>query len=236
MTLSSFGRCMLGTCRTLSGRRGASTPLRRKWPEWYDPLCSGRMRWCKVGMLVETNVIYHARCESLWAHRFLSSLSLPLSLLLLLNLITPPSTLPLFLSSSSLCFSTVSDPSAHARPLSGASPPLSATEKRLSRGISHASSTIVSLARSHVSSSGGSSAEPLLDTPLCTFQLPNLTVYRDDFRGFIERDLIEQSMMVALEHAGECPPRASRPPPPPPQAPDVSRGGASRLAQTSGRT
>ncbi|XP_034553827.1 OTU domain-containing protein 7B isoform X2 [Notolabrus celidotus] len=77
-----------------------------------------------------------------------------------------------------------------------------ATEKRLSRGISHASSTIVSLARSHVSSTGGSSSEPLLDTPLCTFQLPDLTVYRDDFRGFIERDLIEQSMMVALEHAG----------------------------------
>ncbi|KAG8009827.1 OTU domain-containing protein 7B, partial [Nibea albiflora] len=77
-----------------------------------------------------------------------------------------------------------------------------ATEKRLSRGISHASSTIVSLARSHVSSTGGTSNEPLLDTPLCTFQLPDLTVYRDDFRGFIERDLIEQSMMVALEHAG----------------------------------
>ncbi|XP_037308730.2 OTU domain-containing protein 7B isoform X1 [Pungitius pungitius] len=77
-----------------------------------------------------------------------------------------------------------------------------ATEKRLSRGISHASSTIVSLARSHVSSTGGSSAEPLLDTPLCTFQLPDLTVYREDFRVFIERDLIEQSMMVALEHAG----------------------------------
>ncbi|KAI9999788.1 hypothetical protein NQD34_011631 [Periophthalmus magnuspinnatus] len=74
-------------------------------------------------------------------------------------------------------------------------------EKRLSRGISHASSTIVSLARSHVST-GGTSSENLLDTPLCTFQLPNLTVYRDDFRNFIERDLIEQSMMVALEHAG----------------------------------
>ncbi|KAM4568625.1 OTU domain-containing protein 7B isoform 3-T3 [Fundulus diaphanus] len=77
-----------------------------------------------------------------------------------------------------------------------------ASEKRLSRGISHASSTIVSLARSHVSSTGGTSSEPLLDTPLCTFQLPDLTVYRDDFRCFIERDLIEQSMMVALENAG----------------------------------
>ncbi|CAL8287812.1 unnamed protein product [Merluccius merluccius] len=76
-----------------------------------------------------------------------------------------------------------------------------ATEKRLSRGISHASSTIVSLARSHVSSTGATTCD-LLDMPLCTFQLPDLTVYRDDFRGFIERDLIEQSMMVALEHAG----------------------------------
>uniref|UniRef100_A0A8C5QZI6 ubiquitinyl hydrolase 1 n=1 Tax=Leptobrachium leishanense TaxID=445787 RepID=A0A8C5QZI6_9ANUR len=73
-------------------------------------------------------------------------------------------------------------------------------EKRLSRGISHASSSIVSLARSHVSSNGGS--EHPLDTPVCTFQLPDLTLYKDEFRSFIERDLIEQSMLVALEHAG----------------------------------
>lgn len=76
-------------------------------------------------------------------------------------------------------------------------------EKRLSRGISHASSTIVSLARSHVSSNG-SSSEHLLEMPICTFQLPDLTVYSEDFRSFIERDLIEQSMLVALEQAGEC--------------------------------
>ncbi|XP_029880057.1 OTU domain-containing protein 7B [Aquila chrysaetos chrysaetos] len=73
-------------------------------------------------------------------------------------------------------------------------------EKRLSRGISHASSTIVSLARSHVSSNG--SSEHLLEMPICTFQLPDLTVYTEDFRTFIERDLIEQSMLVALEQAG----------------------------------
>ncbi|KAJ8267421.1 hypothetical protein COCON_G00125930 [Conger conger] len=54
-------------------------------------------------------------------------------------------------------------------------------EKRLSRGISHASSAIVSLARS---------------------QLPDLTAFQDDFRGFLERDLIEQSMRAALEQAG----------------------------------
>ncbi|XP_061462018.1 OTU domain-containing protein 7B isoform X2 [Rhineura floridana] len=81
-------------------------------------------------------------------------------------------------------------------------------EKRLSRGISHASSTIVSLARSHVSSNGGSSGgcggsgEHLLEMPICTFQLPDLTVYNEEFRCFIERDLIEQSMLVALEQAG----------------------------------
>uniref|UniRef100_A0A8D2JC28 ubiquitinyl hydrolase 1 n=1 Tax=Varanus komodoensis TaxID=61221 RepID=A0A8D2JC28_VARKO len=75
-------------------------------------------------------------------------------------------------------------------------------EKRLSRGISHASSTIVSLARSHVSSNGGGGGEHLLETPICTFQLPDLTVYQEEFRSFIERDLIEQSMLVALEQAG----------------------------------
>ncbi|XP_053561358.1 OTU domain-containing protein 7B isoform X2 [Bombina bombina] len=73
-------------------------------------------------------------------------------------------------------------------------------EKRLSRGISHASSSIVTLARSHVSTNG--SNEHPLETPVCTFQLPDLTVYTDEFRSFIERDLIEQSMLVALEHAG----------------------------------
>ncbi|XP_030225823.1 OTU domain-containing protein 7B isoform X2 [Gadus morhua] len=94
----------------------------------------------------------------------------------------------------------VQAPPSSLRPSCLAAPP-AATEKRLSRGISHASSTIVSLARSHVSSTGATACD-LLDMPLCTFQLPDLTVYRDDFRGFIERDLIEQSMMVALEHAG----------------------------------
>lgn len=77
-------------------------------------------------------------------------------------------------------------------------------EKRLSRGISHASSSIVSLARSHVSSNGGGggSSEHPLEMPICAFQLPDLTVYKEDFRSFIERDLIEQSMLVALEQAG----------------------------------
>lgn len=40
--------------------------------------------------------------------------------------------------------------------------------------------------------------------PIYTFQLPDLSVYSEDFRSFIERDLIEQATMVALEQAGEC--------------------------------
>ncbi|XP_036399934.1 OTU domain-containing protein 7A-like [Megalops cyprinoides] len=74
-------------------------------------------------------------------------------------------------------------------------------EKRLSRGISHASSAIVSLARSHVASECSSEQLPL-EMPIYTFQLPDLSVYSEDFRSFIERDLIEQSTMTALEQAG----------------------------------
>ncbi|XP_030044331.1 OTU domain-containing protein 7A [Microcaecilia unicolor] len=76
-----------------------------------------------------------------------------------------------------------------------------AQEKRLSRGISHASSAIVSLARSHVANECSSEQFPL-EMPIYTFQLPDLSVYSEDFRSFIERDLIEQSTMVALEQAG----------------------------------
>ncbi|KAJ7397436.1 OTU domain-containing protein 7A [Pitangus sulphuratus] len=76
-----------------------------------------------------------------------------------------------------------------------------AQEKRLSRGISHASSAIVSLARSHVANDCSNEQFPL-EMPIYTFQLPDLSVYSEDFRSFIERDLIEQATMVALEQAG----------------------------------
>lgn len=75
-------------------------------------------------------------------------------------------------------------------------------EKRLSRGISHASSAIVSLARLQVASECTSEQFPL-EMPIYTFQLPDLSVYSEDFRSFIERDLIEQSTMMALEQAGK---------------------------------
>ncbi|XP_056138146.1 OTU domain-containing protein 7A [Lampris incognitus] len=76
-----------------------------------------------------------------------------------------------------------------------------AQEKRLSRGISHASSAIMSLARLHVANECTSEQFPL-EMPIYTFQLPDLSVYSEDFRSFIERDLIEQSTMMALEQAG----------------------------------
>lgn len=87
-------------------------------------------------------------------------------------------------------------------------PPPTPTEKRLSRGISHASSAIVSLARSHVASECSSEQFPL-EMPIYTFQLPDLSVYSEDFRSFVERDLIEQATMVALEQAGKYPPGRS---------------------------
>uniref|UniRef100_A0A8C7YWX8 ubiquitinyl hydrolase 1 n=1 Tax=Oryzias sinensis TaxID=183150 RepID=A0A8C7YWX8_9TELE len=77
----------------------------------------------------------------------------------------------------------------------------STQEKRLSRGISHASSAIVSLARLQVASECTSEQFPI-EMPIYTFQLPDLSVYSEDFRSFIERDLIEQSTMMALEQAG----------------------------------
>ncbi|KAL7980323.1 hypothetical protein Chor_014652 [Crotalus horridus] len=69
------------------------------------------------------------------------------------------------------------------------------------RGISHASSAIVSLARSHVATECNNDHFSL-EMPIYTFQLPDLSVYSEDFRSFVERDLIEQATMVALEQAG----------------------------------
>lgn len=84
--------------------------------------------------------------------------------------------------------------------LTSSTPPF-IPEKRLSRGISHASSAIVSLARLQVASECTNEQFPL-EMPIYTFQLPDLSVYSEDFRSFIERDLIEQSTMMALEQAG----------------------------------
>ncbi|XP_071863890.1 OTU domain-containing protein 7B isoform X3 [Bombus fervidus] len=72
------------------------------------------------------------------------------------------------------------------------------TTKKLARGISRATenAAIVSYARSQLATIES------LDTPEFTFSLPDLTVYPDSFRQFLERDLIEGGCLTSLEAAG----------------------------------
>ena len=41
-----------------------------------------------------------------------------------------------------------------------------------------------------------------METPQFTFTLPDLTRYTEDFRGFLEKDLIELSALISLEQSG----------------------------------
>ena len=41
-----------------------------------------------------------------------------------------------------------------------------------------------------------------VETPQFTFTLPDLTRYTEDFRGFLEKDLIELSALISLEQSG----------------------------------
>lgn len=83
-------------------------------------------------------------------------------------------------------------------------------DKKLSRGISRATENenLVSRARTEIAmdlhSSGLNpmeSVQPNIDTPDYTFTLPDLTIYSDDFRKFLEKDLIECSTLNSLESA-----------------------------------
>ncbi|XP_034938148.1 OTU domain-containing protein 7B-like [Chelonus insularis] len=70
--------------------------------------------------------------------------------------------------------------------------------KKLARGISRATenAAIVSHARSQLSFLG------IVDTPEFTFSLPDLSIYPDSFRQFLEKDLIEGGCLTSLEAAG----------------------------------
>ncbi|KAL6438070.1 hypothetical protein ACFW04_004369 [Cataglyphis niger] len=72
------------------------------------------------------------------------------------------------------------------------------TSKKLARGISRATenAAIVSYARSQLAALGA------LDTPEYTFSLPDLSVYPDSFRKFLEKDLLENGCLSSLEAAG----------------------------------
>ncbi|XP_008557880.1 OTU domain-containing protein 7B [Microplitis demolitor] len=70
--------------------------------------------------------------------------------------------------------------------------------KKLARGISRATenAAIVSHARSQLTFLG------IVDTPEFTFSLPDLSIYPDSFRQFLEKDLIEGGCLTSLESAG----------------------------------
>ena len=83
----------------------------------------------------------------------------------------------------------------------------------MERGISHATANepLVSAARTVVQHDFHQArdqvarevtGEESLHTPLYTFTLPDLTRYTEDFRGFLEKDLIEVSALISLEQTG----------------------------------
>lgn len=91
---------------------------------------------------------------------------------------------------------------------------------KMERGISKASENeyIISQARSQVENEfqpspdspdstpsvfhSGITACGFIDTPVYTFILPDLTIYPEDYRGFLEKDLIELSSLISLEQSG----------------------------------
>lgn len=80
-------------------------------------------------------------------------------------------------------------------------------DKKLSRGISRANDENVSLvtkARKELAMDFHSKQEqnqisPFIDTPDFTFTLPDLSKYDEEFRKFLERDLIECATLTSLE-------------------------------------
>ncbi|XP_045122049.1 OTU domain-containing protein 7A-like isoform X2 [Portunus trituberculatus] len=115
--------------------------------------------------------------------------------------------------------SNSSGPSSLSAPCSPAKPLLRKTEavdleeydyyKKLSRGISKATDNVnlVSKARSEFAQEiweaiDASRTPVFIETPVFTFTLPDLSIYSDEFRMFLERDLIETSTLVSLEGAG----------------------------------
>lgn len=76
-------------------------------------------------------------------------------------------------------------------------PVVGGATKKLARGISRATENaeIVTHARLQLAS------RPV-DMPEFTFSLPDLSIYPDDFRQFLEKDLIEEGCLSSLEAAG----------------------------------
>ncbi|PSN43788.1 OTU domain-containing protein 7A [Blattella germanica] len=82
-------------------------------------------------------------------------------------------------------------------------------DKKLTRGISRATENVnlVSRARSDIELHFKENAvcsvnQYFIETPVYTFTLPDLTIYPEDFRKFLEKDLIEVSSLISLEQSG----------------------------------
>lgn len=76
--------------------------------------------------------------------------------------------------------------------------------RKWSRGISRASENLALVTRARSEVAKGFT----LDDPACapnnTFTLPDLTaITPEDFRAFVENDLIETATLVSLEQAGK---------------------------------
>ncbi|RWS07153.1 OTU domain-containing protein 7B-like protein, partial [Dinothrombium tinctorium] len=81
--------------------------------------------------------------------------------------------------------------------------------KKLFRGISRATDNVnlVSKARSEFAQdfetpNGTTKESNIIETPDYTFTLPDLSIHSDDFKEFLEKDLIEKSTLISLETAG----------------------------------
>ncbi|KAK6631493.1 hypothetical protein RUM44_006020 [Polyplax serrata] len=82
--------------------------------------------------------------------------------------------------------------------------------KKLSRGISRATDNVnlVNKARSELGLDFRENGivcninKHFIETPVFTFTLPDLSIFPDDFRQFLEKDLIEMSSLFSLEQAG----------------------------------
>ncbi|XP_064620205.1 OTU domain-containing protein 7B-like isoform X3 [Lineus longissimus] len=83
-----------------------------------------------------------------------------------------------------------------------------AIPKKLKRGMSKTLDNMFLVDKAHnivlsdVKESSFDHTNYFVETPEFTFMLPDLTLYSEDFRAFLEKDLIETSTLVSLEQAG----------------------------------
>lgn len=79
-----------------------------------------------------------------------------------------------------------------------------AGDRKWARGISRASENLPLVTRARTEAAKGFTLDDPNCIPCHTFTLPDLTViHPDDFKAFVENDLIETATLISLEQAGE---------------------------------